>query len=48
MVSLVALDKWSSYTITIVWEMAWADSALVILVKWSSYRGGGVSRFDCS
>ena len=29
--SLVALDKCSSYTVTIVWEFAWADSALVVL-----------------
>ena len=30
---LVALDRWSSYTVTIVWELAWADSVLVILGK---------------
>ena len=28
---LVALDRWLSYTVTIVWEFAWADSALVVL-----------------
>ena len=31
----------------IVCEFAWADSALVILDKCSSYRGGCMSRFDC-
>ena len=45
---LVALDRWSSYTITIVWEFAWVDSALVALAKWSSYRGGRLNRFDCN
>ena len=43
---LVALDKWSSYTVTTVWEFAWVDSALVDLDKWSSYRGGCLNRFD--
>ena len=42
---LVTLDR--SYTVTIVWELAWADSALVVLDEWSSYRGGCVNRFDC-
>ena len=46
--SLVALDRWSFYTVTIVWELAWADSALVVLGDWSSYKGGRRSRFDCS
>ena len=46
--SLVALDRWSSYTITIIWEFAWADSALVVLDEWSSYRGGRLGRCDCS
>ena len=45
---LVALDRWSSYTVTIVWEFAWADSALVVLGDWLSYRDGRISRFDCS
>ena len=36
-----------SYTVMIVWEFAWVDSALVILDKWSSYKGGHLSRFDC-
>ena len=45
--SLVALDRWSSYTVTLVWEFAWADSASVVLDKWSFYRGGHVSRSDC-
>ena len=44
---LVALDRWSSYTVTIVWEFAWADSALVVVDEWSSYRGGCLSRFNC-
>ena len=44
--SLVALDRWSSYTITTVWELAWADSALVVLDDWLSYGGGRISRFD--
>ena len=45
---LVALDRWSSYIVTTVWEFAWADSTLVILDEWSSYRGGCLSRFDCT
>ena len=28
-------------------KFAWTDSALVVLDKWSSYRGGRLSRFDC-
>ena len=43
---MVVLDRWSSYTVTIVWELTWADSALVILDEWLSYRGGHISRFD--
>ena len=31
---------------TIVWEIALADSALVVLDEWSSYRGGRLSRFN--
>ena len=31
----------------IVWELAWADSGLVVLDEWWSYRGGRLSRFDC-
>ena len=46
--SLVGLDRWSSYTITIVKEFVWADSALVILDEWSSYRGGRLNRFGCN
>ena len=38
---LVALGRWSS------WTFAWADSALVVLDEWSSYRGGRLNRFDC-
>ena len=34
--SLVALDRWSSYTVTTVWEFAWGGSALVVLDEWSS------------
>ena len=37
-----------SYTVTIVWEFAWADSALVALDKWSFYRGGRLNRLDCN
>ena len=43
--SLVALVR-SSYTVTIVWESAWVDSALAVLDEWSSYRGGRFNRFD--
>ena len=46
--SLVALDRWLSYKVMIVWELGWVDSALVILDKWSSYRGGPLNRFDCN
>ena len=31
-----------------VWEFAWADSTLVVLDEWLSYRGGRLNRFDCS
>ena len=41
------LDRWSSYTVMIVSEFAWVDSALVVLDEWSSCRGGGLNRFDC-
>ena len=44
---LVALDRWSSYTVTIVWDFPWADPVLVVLDKWSSYSGGCLNRFDC-
>ena len=46
--SLVTLDRWSSYIVTIVQEFAWTDSALVVLDKWSFYRGGRLNRFDCN
>ena len=45
---MVALDRWSTHTVTTVWEFAWTDSAAVALDKWSSYRGGCLNRFDCS
>ena len=45
---LVALDRRLCYTVTIVREFAWVDSALAILYKWSSYRGGCLNRFDCN
>ena len=45
--SLVALDRWSSYTATIIWEFAWVDSALVVLDEWLFYRGGRLNRFHC-
>ena len=41
------VGRWSSYTVTIVWELAWADSALVVLQECFSYRGGRINRFDC-
>ena len=46
--SLVALSRWSSYAVTTAWELAWMDSALVILGEWSTYRGGRMTRFDCT
>ena len=46
--SLFALDRWSSYTVTIVWEFAWVGSLLVVLDEWLSYRGGCINRFDCN
>ena len=39
---LVALDRWFSYTVTIAPELAWADSKLVVLQRWS------LNRFDCN
>ena len=39
------LDRWSSYTVATVRDFAWADSAFVVLDKWSSYRGGCLNRF---
>ena len=33
------LDRWLSYIVTIIWEFTWAYSVLVVLGKWSSYRG---------
>ena len=33
--SLFALDRWLSYTVTIAWEFALADSPLVVLWRWS-------------
>ena len=42
------LDRWSSYTVRIVWEFAWVVSALIILDKWSFYRDGHLNRFGCS
>ena len=45
--SLIALGRWSSYAVKIVWKLAWADSTLVVLDEWLSYRGGRISRFDC-
>ena len=43
---LVALDRWSSCTVTILWEFAWMDSALIVLDKWPSYRGGRLYRYN--
>ena len=41
-------DGRRAYTVTIVWELVWADLALVVLGEWLSYRGGRISRFDCN
>ena len=46
--SLVKLDRWSSYRVTAVWKFAWADSALVVLDELSSYRGGCLNSLECS
>ena len=43
--SMFALDRWSSYKVTIVRQFAWADSTLVVLDEWLSYRGGHLNRF---
>ena len=45
--SLVALDMLSSYAVTTEWKFARADSALVVLDKWSSYKGDHLNRFYC-
>ena len=45
--SLVALDRLSSYAVTTEWKFARADSALVVLDKWSSYKGDHLNRFYC-
>ena len=42
------LDKCSSYTLTVVWKFAWVDSALVVLVEWSSFIGDYLTRSDCN
>ena len=47
MLPISLLDKvlqWLFYTVTIVW----AESALVVIDEWPSYRGGRISRFDCT
>ena len=45
---LVALDRWSTYTVESVGEFAIVDSVLVLLDEWLSYRGGCLNRFDFS
>ena len=40
--------RWVLYTVMFVWEFAVADSALVVLEEWSSYRGGHLNRFNCN
>ena len=30
-----------------VWEFVWAESVLVVLDEWSSYKSGRLNRFDC-
>ena len=42
------LDRWSSYTVTTVWEIAWVDLVLVTIEKWFSYSGDRLNRFDCN
>ena len=46
--SLVALKWWSSYTLMVICEFTWAETALAILDKWLSYRGGCLNMFDCN
>ena len=43
--SLVALNRWSSYTVTIEWEFTGVDSELVVLERWS-HKGGRLNRCD--
>ena len=45
---LLALGRWSSYTVTIVLEFACAESVWVTLDEWSSSRGGCLNRSDCN
>ena len=45
---LVALYRWLSYAVTILWELTWAGSAMVVLDKWSFYIGGQISGFGCN
>ena len=40
------LNRWLSYTVSVVLEFAWAVSGLVVLDKWLSYRSGRLNRFD--
>ena len=42
--SLVVLDRWLPY----IWKLASVDTTFVILDKWLTYRGGCLSKFDCS
>ena len=42
------LNRWLSYTLSVVLEFAWAVSGLVVLGKWLSYRGGRLNRFHCT
>ena len=44
---MIALDRWLSNTVTIVWEFAWTDSALIVFDEWLSYRGGYLNMFHC-
>ena len=46
--SLGPLERWLSYTVTIIWEFAWADSALFVLDKWLFYSDGHLTRFHCN
>ena len=42
------ISETKKVTFTILMEFAWADSAFVVLDKWSSYRGGRLNIFDCN
>lgn len=45
---MVALDRWFSYTVTIVLVFAWADSVFVVLDEWLPYKRWSLNSFQCS